>query len=96
MLEIATYSGPSRHADPSNGHQWDKGDECIVLEAVEVAKIWSRGADRSNLCWLPATAATLASESWRVRSTRSTASHVNSGQPTVTDPRPGKRVQRLF
>ncbi|EYB99680.1 hypothetical protein Y032_0120g883 [Ancylostoma ceylanicum] len=63
-----------------------KGDESPVLEEVKVAKIWSREVDRSKLCWLPATAATLANEPWRVRSIRSTASHVNLGQQTVTDP----------
>ncbi|EYC15876.1 hypothetical protein Y032_0035g3017 [Ancylostoma ceylanicum] len=56
-----------------------KSDESPVLEGVEVAKVWSPEVDRSKLCWLPATAATVAKVSLRVRSIRSTASHVNSG-----------------
>ncbi|EYC07784.1 hypothetical protein Y032_0069g392 [Ancylostoma ceylanicum] len=63
-----------------------KSDESPVLERVEVAKIWSWEVDRSKLCWLPATPVTLVNESWRVRSIRSTTSHVNSGQQTVTGP----------
>ncbi|EYC12019.1 hypothetical protein Y032_0048g1565 [Ancylostoma ceylanicum] len=47
---------------------------------VEVAKIWSRKVDRSKLCWLPVTAAMSANESWRARSIRSTALHVNPGE----------------
>ncbi|EYC09765.1 hypothetical protein Y032_0059g3036 [Ancylostoma ceylanicum] len=56
-----------------------KSDESPVLEGVEVAKIWSPEMDRSKLCRPPATAATLANASLRVRSIRSTASHVSSG-----------------
>ncbi|EYB84177.1 hypothetical protein Y032_0322g2456 [Ancylostoma ceylanicum] len=63
-----------------------KGDGSPVLEGVEVAKLWSREVDRSKLCRLPDTAATLANESWRMRSIRSTAPHVNSSQQTATGP----------
>ncbi|EYC13367.1 hypothetical protein Y032_0044g945 [Ancylostoma ceylanicum] len=63
-----------------------KSGESTTLEEVEVAKIWSQEVDRSKLCWLSATAATLTNESWLVRSIRLTASHVNSGQQTVTGP----------
>ncbi|EYB99826.1 hypothetical protein Y032_0119g791 [Ancylostoma ceylanicum] len=86
MLEVATHPGPSRHDNPSKVHQQAQKRRNPVLEGVEVAKIWSRQVDGSKLCWLPATAATLANESWRVGSIRSTASHVNSGQQTVTGP----------
>ncbi|EYC22558.1 hypothetical protein Y032_0017g3422 [Ancylostoma ceylanicum] len=86
MLEIGAYPGPSRNDNPSKVHQQAQKRQCSVLEEVKLTKIWSRKVDRSKLCWLPATAATLANESWRVRSIRSTTSHVNSGQQTVTGP----------
>ncbi|EYC10925.1 hypothetical protein Y032_0053g2373 [Ancylostoma ceylanicum] len=86
MLEIATYPGPSRHDNPSKVHQQAQKRRSPVLERVKVARSWSREVDRSKLCWLHAMAATLANESWRVSSIRSTASHVNSGQQTVTGP----------
>ncbi|EYC21978.1 hypothetical protein Y032_0018g3642 [Ancylostoma ceylanicum] len=63
-----------------------KSDKSPFPEAVKVTKIWSPEVDRSKRCWLSATAAALANKSWRVRSIRSTASHVNTGQQTVTDP----------
>ncbi|EYC13046.1 hypothetical protein Y032_0045g1235 [Ancylostoma ceylanicum] len=85
MLEIATYPDLLVMTIPAWYTNRHKSDESPAPEGV-VAKIWSREVDRSKLCWLSATAATLANTFWRVRSIRSTASHVNSGQQTVTGP----------
>ncbi|EYC35461.1 hypothetical protein Y032_1049g3491 [Ancylostoma ceylanicum] len=53
---------PARHTS------MHKSDGSPVLEGVEVAKIWSPDVDRSMMCWPPATAATLANESWHAPS----------------------------
>ncbi|EYC20895.1 hypothetical protein Y032_0020g123 [Ancylostoma ceylanicum] len=64
-----------------------KSDESSVLEGVEVTKPWSWEAERSKLCWLPATAATLANESRLVN-----GSTPQFGSADCYGPRPRKRV----
>ncbi|EYB84554.1 hypothetical protein Y032_0314g2230 [Ancylostoma ceylanicum] len=86
MLEIATYPGPSRHDNPSKVHQQAQKRRRPRSRLGRIGQNLEPGGGSLQAVLAARQVATLANESWRVRSIRSSASHVNSGQQNVKGP----------
>lgn len=66
------------------------------LEGSKISISRSKEAERSQLCWLSVTAATLANKTFPIRTTDNTACHDNIVQQADTDPIPKNRLAAVL